>query len=307
MPDGISVSDFVADQIQQRLQRLSSQAKITLRLRDADAVHDLRVAIRRLRQTLTTLRAWFDAAKVERIRRRLKDLLKTAGSVRDCDIAIDLLSKSGAQELGDIGDALHSRRETAARRMLSALRGFVRQKKAMRWSAELALIEAPIQYQGKSWDELARFELPRRAKAFFRLGQRAAKAKASGAGLHQLRIEIKKLRYTLEMFRSTYPPTVEARIESLHEFQMTLGKITDLRTVRNLVNDLDGGEKLAAMLRKKQRKRMGAFRSYWETQFPPNQREEWMWFLRQPVRKPVMRSGSAIVSKGEDAPRARQM
>src|SRR5207249_5607661 len=73
-------------------------------------------------------------------------------------------------------------------------------------------------------DALPILELPRRAKALFQSGQRASKSKASARDLHQLRIEAKKLRYTLEMFQSTYPPTVEARIASLHNLQTVLGR-----------------------------------------------------------------------------------
>src|SRR5437867_3575107 len=103
MPAGADTALFVADQITERLRRLSSQVKIALLVLDADAVHDLRVAIRRLLQTIATLRAWLVAPRVRTIRRQLKNLLMAAGDVRDCDIAIALLSKSEAKDSTKFG------------------------------------------------------------------------------------------------------------------------------------------------------------------------------------------------------------
>jgi CHAD domain-containing protein len=285
------VLQFASAQVTGRLEKLSAQVKIARRGCDADAIHDLRVAIRRLLQTLTNLQAWFVRSRVREICRQLTKLLDLAGAVRDCDIASDLLAKWRALD-DNFQRALATRRQAAERRLLTTLRQWIIRKRVAQWRTELAAIEPPAQHENLSWDEVARLELPGLAKKFFRSAKRA-EATASAGDLHRLRLEAKKLRYSLELFASAYPSTVEDRIRGLHEIQMVLGKISDVRTVRRMARELGGGRKLAQELRRKQRKRIAAFHRYWEAEFSPGRRKEWIHFLRLPARKPVMRSGAA--------------
>jgi len=50
-----------------------------------EAIHDLRVSIRRLRQELKVFEAWFEPARVKRIRGRLRDLMDRCAAVRNCE------------------------------------------------------------------------------------------------------------------------------------------------------------------------------------------------------------------------------
>jgi len=61
---------------------------------DDEAIHDLRVAIRRLSQAYRVLgvQAGEDGGKA---RAKLREVRQLAGEVRDCDIALDLLQKAG--------------------------------------------------------------------------------------------------------------------------------------------------------------------------------------------------------------------
>ena len=83
----------------------------TLRM-DADAVHDLRVSIRRLRECLRTFEDMYPAAPRKRIRKELRKIMKSAEQVRSADIAIDLLQSAGLEETAPL---LHKIREQRAR------------------------------------------------------------------------------------------------------------------------------------------------------------------------------------------------
>jgi CHAD domain-containing protein len=65
---------------------------------DADAVHDLRVSIRRLRECLRTFADMYPAAARRKVRKELRKLMKCAEQVRSADIAIDLLTAAGIGE-----------------------------------------------------------------------------------------------------------------------------------------------------------------------------------------------------------------
>jgi hypothetical protein len=53
--------------------------------------------------------------------------------------------------------------------------------------------------------------------------------------LHDMRIAAKRLRYTLELFRVCYPPSVEAAIEQVKEIQELLGQIHDADVLREVI------------------------------------------------------------------------
>ena len=62
---------------------------------DPEAVHKMRVAIRRLQQALLVFRDFLRKKGVKRIRREVKAIMKPAGELRNYDIALGLLKKSG--------------------------------------------------------------------------------------------------------------------------------------------------------------------------------------------------------------------
>src|SRR5688572_27748938 len=148
---------FAADQFTQLLDRFSLQCKKTLRVPDPDAVHDLRVAVRRFTQVLAAFENQFPPRKVKAIRAQLKTLFSAAGAVRDCDIAIEMLGKTGATNLSKVGEELHVRRKGAEHRLLNTLRRMARQKYGAKWAAELKEAPAP-ESNGQNWDESARHE-----------------------------------------------------------------------------------------------------------------------------------------------------
>ena len=67
----------------------------TARTTDADAVHKLRVSIRRFSQAVRVFQQYVPQKPSARIGNRLKKVMKAAGEVRDRDILIGMLDGSG--------------------------------------------------------------------------------------------------------------------------------------------------------------------------------------------------------------------
>ncbi len=61
----------------------------------ADAVHKMRVSIRRLQQALRLFREFLPERGVKRVRKQLKQIMEPAGELRNHDIALMLLKKGG--------------------------------------------------------------------------------------------------------------------------------------------------------------------------------------------------------------------
>src|SRR5947207_2234375 len=90
--------EFVLTQTADLLHHLAAQIKQLKQAppdSDADAIHDVRVAIRRLRQCLLIFSQFYPGDSWKKLRRELSGVMQSCGEVRDRDIAIGLLTESG--------------------------------------------------------------------------------------------------------------------------------------------------------------------------------------------------------------------
>jgi len=202
---------------------------------DVHAVHQARVATRRLREAMPLLAAGKPGRKMERVAR---DLTGVLGPVRELDVALlmlsDLEGTAGVpaaavaclrRAISEERRALH--KETARRIGEYDLERL--QQKALR------ALEKTVDGATGDVDRRAQIAAARR-----RAARRAARVETAidvaGAiylpdRLHQVRIAVKKLRYALEMVRDLSGSRAEARIRVLKRSQDLLGRMHDLEVL----------------------------------------------------------------------------
>ena len=107
----------------------------TIKGEDTEALHDMRVASRRLRAILRIFRECFPKKKFKSQDEKLKSLIQSLGAVRECDVFIDLLSRKRTavpQQEGKVFDLLLAREQTMRvvfrKRLVSELRRLQRTK-----------------------------------------------------------------------------------------------------------------------------------------------------------------------------------
>ncbi len=194
---------------------------------DADAVHDLRVALRRCRTIADALSEVNPGPGWRRLKRVSRDLFRALGKLRDTQV-----KQTRVKTLGPPGDPLR----THMLRLLS------RQEKKDRESAELALDG----FDRKEWKKLTR-KLASKARFFPTnsvVYQRLALARLNGAveqyqqarkrrssvAWHRLRIGLKLFRYVVEDF---LPQRSEVWSDDLKHMQDLLGEVHDLDVLRS--------------------------------------------------------------------------
>src|SRR5262249_51460494 len=128
---------FAAEQVDKLLGKLAFQISRTLKSRDPNSIHDLRVSIRRFSQALATHAACLPAKNVKKIRRRLKVMMISAGQARECDIAIKLLSKSKLEDAEGWRSEFARQRRQAERALLSVLARWRDRKMSLKWRGTL--------------------------------------------------------------------------------------------------------------------------------------------------------------------------
>jgi len=202
---------------------------------DAEALHDFRVAMRRLRSTLRAYQAQLDAVVPAKLRRRLRDLARATGEARDVEVQISWLERqrnelAPARRAGvpwllarlterrdrayeDIRQRIAPKFDRLARRLRRAL-GATPTPDATLPPSLASVIAELLEDQGS--------DLERRLALI--------RSPANHAEAHAARIRVKRARYLLE------PVVREAALTSpvlrrLKQVQQLLGDLHDLQVV----------------------------------------------------------------------------
>jgi len=209
---------------------------------DVQAVHQARVATRRIREALPLV---VRGRVGKSLKKSVRKLTRTLGPVRELDVA--LMNLDQLRSSGDVSEAAIAR-----------LRQLITEERA-RFGAEMVRLISRYnlpKFQKKAVEAAARGPQvsgtrdPRRiAAAFSRAARRADGLRAAienAAGiylpdrLHQVRIAVKKLRYALEIAQDLSASRAVARIRTLKRVQDLLGRMHDLEMLIARTRALQG-------------------------------------------------------------------
>jgi CHAD domain-containing protein len=308
----VATRRFAREQADRLLGRLAFQISRAIKSHNSDAVHDLRVTIRRFAQALRAFKPCFHGKEMRKIRRELKGIMTVAGEVRNHDIALKLLAKSKRMQRTGIQSRIQSGRREAERSLITLLKRWLERKSSLKWrtALESAAAQAQDDFCKATIAQTARQMLPAMAKDFFKQGDEAASDKAIPREMHRFRLTSKRFRYTLELFAPLDGQALNSKLEAIRRGQALLGDINDFETVRDMICQYEGAETMIAWLKRRQRKRLLEFREYWNTTFgPKEERRNWVDFLGhlapepRTAKKPAGRSTTAprIAARGSAA------
>jgi CHAD domain-containing protein len=195
---------------------------------DEEAIHDLRVVLRRLRSLLKPARVVYGKFHTEAVRAALKSVADASGALRDEEV---LLQTLGALEipvpLRRARGAWLKQRKAREHELRQRFLALLASGEATRAAALLdALLLLPVD---PSIDrDLAPFAVRVVEKATRRVLARSLVDVADSEGLHQLRILYKRLRYAAEGLADALPPELAGRAQIAERFQKILGEIHDI-------------------------------------------------------------------------------
>jgi inorganic triphosphatase YgiF len=220
---------------------------------DTEYLHQMRVALRRLRSAFSVFAPALPRETIAPITAELKWLGGSLGTARDWDVFVTETLPPVRVEFGEHPalDAFHlqcatlrraaarrARRTVASQRYQRVLLTLAGWLTAGQWSADLdetgrARLAAPVV-------EFAGAVLERRYQRVRKRGRKLASL--SPAELHRLRIAIKKFRYATDFFAGLYEGKRARETQKrLARLQDVLGAINDASTVGNLVGEVLSG------------------------------------------------------------------
>ena len=200
------------------------------------AVHDFRVATRRLLSSLDLLRAVIQDPRIQKTRRFLKDQLDNLDDLRNIQAL-----------LADISETIH---EIPA---LKPYQGYLqhREKKLLRTarkeikSLKIASLSKRIQKLNQTVKALKQAEpgmsiFPAVDEAYAIVNQRYALIDpGQPATIHRLRIAFKKFRYMIEAIYPILQDFPTDHLKRLHDYQAAMGDIQDMEVALQELADFE--------------------------------------------------------------------
>jgi CHAD domain-containing protein len=120
---------------------------------------------------------------------------------------------------------------------------------------------------------------------YFETGRKLMAEESSAKALHQFRLDTKRARYTLELFRPLYGPGLETPLAGLRRIQDYLGAISDCDTTKETIagalpETAPERGRLAGLLDARAKRSSTALRKYWRQTFDkPGDERRWTLYL----------------------------
>jgi CHAD domain-containing protein len=200
-------------------------------------VHQARVASRRLREAVPVLATGLKDGKAGKARRKIRQVTRALGAIRELDVTISLLDELSAREgvprlaLEDVRAYVIKEQDRRREVMLKRL-GRVDVEKLDRRLATLG--EALQRAEGNDWRKTLSSRLLSRSKTL-RTAVGEAGHMFAAEPLHKVRIATKKLRYAAEVAAETGVKAANKPLRTLKRVQGTLGRLNDLQVLQSHV------------------------------------------------------------------------
>jgi len=209
-----------------------------IRKMDADAVHDMRVASRRLRAGLPIFSSCFKDSQYGRWKKCVKGITGALGEARDLDVQAgylqELMERSGDASREGLEVILESKK--ARRKDL--------QPQLVGWLDDLkedGSLDEMVAFLEKAVEKLSSGHADVRSKASFAVGLANVSSRTEALleledcvgdpdakeRHHAMRIAAKRLRYTIEAFKPLFDDELEEEIGVMKRVQDTLGEMHD--------------------------------------------------------------------------------
>lgn len=250
-----TLADVLKTLIWSCLQHFQNNLSGAMSSDDAEYLHQMRVALRRLRVVLRMAEKVRADQQLAELSKDISALCVALGRIREWDVFIAQTLQPMCQRMaGHAGlQSLLAASERQRAACYAALRGAEQGRELQR-----LLLHFAIWMNGAYWQQgwpqaetvqtaqdFAKLRLHKLAERFARSGRHLNSVDA--ARLHALRILAKKLRYSAEFFAAWYDKQkAKSFLAALSEVQDVLGQINDVAAAHRLLDGLAADAALAA-------------------------------------------------------------
>lgn len=246
--DGASLAEVFAGVAANAIEQLLANEAVARAGIDPEGVHQMRVALRRLRAAFSMFRYVLPDDSMAVLRAEARWLATELGFVRDLDVflgetleplAARFSDNAGLKRLRDDAQTLRDLSQDQLRKHLDSPRYARFVLELGRWYAARGWLHQPLSEDGARLFRDAREESRRLLEPLHRKAHKLGR-RLSGSSLdekHALRIHLKKLRYGAEFLTDLHSKKAGRRYaRRLAALQDVLGSLNDLATARKLLD-----------------------------------------------------------------------
>ncbi|MBL8231590.1 MAG: CHAD domain-containing protein [Bryobacterales bacterium] len=135
----MTLEAYAQQRVASLIDRLEAEVTRAATERDAEAIHDLRVSIRRFTQALRAFRSLLGKKAVKQVRSRLREVMDIAAEIRSRDIALGLFKSAELPLTAPVCTRLRKERQAHSRKLLTRVRGWHREQICAQWRELLRL------------------------------------------------------------------------------------------------------------------------------------------------------------------------
>jgi len=249
-PEPPAVAPVLAAALDSRWQSYCDQLRLCQRQFSEEAVHQLRVATRRLLAQFTLLCSVAPHPALEKARRLLKRRLVVLGDLRDAQVQRQFLEQKTVRfpELVLLGGWLHRRERRLSRSAAASVNRFKTRKLERCIAAVLESLAANA-HKPRVQRQLASAVLRAAAQTFAEaVERRRAIDLADLRTIHQTRVAFKRFRYTVESLSPGVTGLTRRQLRPLAYYQRKMGIIQDLEVMQGCVAQYVRGNKQREVL-----------------------------------------------------------
>jgi len=208
-----------------------------VRAADLDAVHDMRVGTKRLRESMRLFRPVLPRARAKRYLRTIDRLNDTLGQARDPDVLLVALADleqvcACPGRLSSVTERLRTQRVEAQANVVACLDGLEQSRFWRRFRRFTDRLRETSE-RTTVW-RLAQEVVPDRLMRALELEPAARRPDAPEA-LHRLRITVKRVKYAIEPFRALFDGALDPAYVLISDLQDALGDTHDADVLLGLL------------------------------------------------------------------------
>ncbi len=242
-----TVERAARDILRECRQQIATNIRVIHEMDDPEGPHQLRVGLRRMRCAFSVFRSVLSSAEAERLSAEARWLGEEVGRLRDLDAVMADVVRPEAERFPDEEgfEPLIGALEAEADRRRQALRETLRSERVQAFVFDLVgFIETRGWLAGLDIGQSERLAMPVPEFAREALGRRWRKVKRQGRRIdalsveerHQLRKELKKLRYLTEFFAPLCPKKrVSPFLKRFKKLQLVFGEFNDAQIAKRVL------------------------------------------------------------------------
>lgn len=230
----IPVNQFLLDALDERWKNYRDELKHCRAEFSNEAVHDLRVASRRMLALVRLIKSISARPRLQKLNRAFKDQLDEFDELRDTQVILAEISET-LQELPQLQE-FQGHLQRVEKKLLKALRKKLRVIDLFDVSKRIRRLRESLKTE--LGEDLVFQTLQAVDEAFFITRQRRNWINpAQATSIHRVRIAFKTFRYMVEIIQPVLPDLPRGNLKGMHDYQSLMGEIQDVEVIMQALAD----------------------------------------------------------------------